>query len=84
MINLNKTVINIQHNARKILKKLEDLGYVWVDGALPTHFIPEEDAKWLVINRKFITYTCRSDHGHYDYKDATEDLLINKKDLYND
>lgn len=84
MINLNKTVINIQHNARKILKKLEKLGYLWVDGTKPTHYIPEKDAKWLVINHKFITYTYRSDHGHYDYKDVTEDLLINKKDLYND
>lgn len=84
MKNLNKTVINIQHNVKKILKKLEDLGYIWVDGTKPTHFIPEENAKWLVINRNFITYTCRSDHGLYGYKDVTEDLLINKKALYND
>ena len=44
----------------------------------------KKNAKWLVINSKFITYTCKSDHGHVDYKDVTEDLLINKKDLYND
>ena len=84
MINLNKTVINIQHNAKEILKKLEELGCIWVDGTKPTRFIPEKDAKWLIINRKSITYTCRSYHGHDDYRDITIDLLIDKKDLYND
>lgn len=83
MIDLNHTVINIQSNVRKKLNALEELGYVWIYGAKPTHYIPEEDAKWIVIERNRLRYTCRDDH-RYPYRNATEDLLINKKDLYND
>ena len=84
MIDLNHTVINIQSNVRKKLNALEELGYVWIDGAKPTQFIPEKDAKWLIIEKKHFVYTCRSNYGYYNFRDATEDLLINKKDLYND
>lgn len=82
-MNLNNTIINIKSNVRKKLKALEKLGYLWVDGTKPTHYIPEEDAKWIIIERNKLHYTCRNDH-RYPYRDATEDLLINKKDLYND
>lgn len=84
MINLNHTVINIKSNLRKKLKALEKLGYVWNDGTKPTHYIPEEDAKWLIVKDNRFFYTCKSNHGYCNYRDATEDLLINKKNLYND
>lgn len=82
MIDLNYTVINIQYNLIKKLNALEELGYVWIDGTKPTHYIPEEDAKWIIIERNTFFYKCKNNHG-YPYRDATEDLLINKKDLYN-
>ena len=84
MIDLNYTVINIKFNVRKKLKALEKLGYLWVDGTKPTHYIPEKDAKWLIVKYNRLFYTCKSNHGYCNYIDATEDLLINKKNLYND
>lgn len=83
MIDLNNTIINIKSNVREKLKALEELGYLWIDGTKPTSYIPEEDAKFIIIERNKFRYTCKNNHG-YPYRDATEDLLINKKDLYND